>query len=108
MEKHAVKKGEPIKLAGSVLHFGRIPEYPMPGGYSLTQVPVDFWEEWCRQNADADVLANKIIFACDTPDKAADQAREQHRAKIKSGFEPIDPKKPPAVGAIKVTTAVTA
>lgn len=103
--KISVKKGEPIKLPGTALRFGEQAEYPMPGGYSLTQVPADFWEEWCNQNSDSDLLANRILFAADAQDKAADQAWEQKKEKVMSGMEPIDPKNPPRVGPLKVTPA---
>lgn len=106
--KVARKRGEPIKLLGSALRFGQVLEVPMPGGYSLTQVPADFWAEWCEQNADSDALKNRVIFAADTPDKASAQARDQHKEKVKSGMEPIDPKNPPRVGALKVTPAEVA
>jgi hypothetical protein len=98
----ARKKGEPVKLAGCALKFGQVPEVPMPGGYALTQVPADFWEEWVAQNQDADVLLNRIIFAHPTFDAASKQAQEQHVEKVKSGLEPIDPKNPPKVG-MKIT-----
>lgn len=103
--KVSVKKGEAIKLPGTALRFGETPEFPLPGGYSLTQVPADFWEEWCVQNADSDLLANRILFAHDSQDKAADQAREQKKEKVTSGMEPIDPKNPPRVGPLKVIPA---
>jgi hypothetical protein len=105
--KKAQKKGAPIKLNGCALPFGAVPEFPMPGGYALTTIPADFWEEWCRQNADSDILANRIIFAHASPTDTEAQAREQARNKVKSGFEPIDPRNPPKVG-MKITPATTA
>lgn len=104
MIKKAQKKGEPVKLNGCALPFGVSPEFPMPGGYALTTIPADFWEEWCRQNKDSDVLKNRIIFAHGSENDTATQAREQAREKVKSGFEPIDPKNPPKVG-MKITPA---
>jgi hypothetical protein len=98
----AQKKGEPIKINGCALRFGQVPEFPMPGGYALTQIPADFWEEWLAQNQDSDAVQNRIIFAHDSADKASTQARAQAKEKVKSGMEPIDPKNPPRVG-MKVT-----
>jgi hypothetical protein len=100
--KKAHKKGEPIKLNGCALKFGQVPEVPMPGGYALTQVPADFWEEWVAQDPNRDVLVNRVIFAHSTMDATSQQAREQHVEKVKSGLEPIDPKNPPKVG-MKIT-----
>lgn len=100
----SVKIGDPIKIAGCALPFGQAPEIPMPGGYALTQVPADFWAKWLHDNADADVVKNRLIFAADSMDKTADRAREQHKEKVRSGMEPIDPKAPPRVG-MKVTPA---
>jgi hypothetical protein len=104
MIKKAFKKGEPIKLNGCALPFGAVPEYPLPGGYALTTIPADFWAEWVKQNPDSDALANRVIFAHATPSDTDAQAREQARDKVKSGFEPIDPKNPPKVG-MKITPA---
>lgn len=105
--KVARKRGEPIKLNGCALKFGQTSEVPMPGGYALTQVPADFWERWLAANEDADIVQNRLVFAHDSADKAASQARDQLKEKVKSGLEPIDPKNPPRVG-MKVTPAEVA
>jgi hypothetical protein len=110
--KKAVKKTmtgceSSYKLNGSALPFGMVPDFPLPGGYALTTIPAAFWEEWCRQNADADVLLSRNVFAHASQDDTAAQAREQARNKVKSGFEPIDPKNPPKVG-MKITPATVA
>lgn len=63
------------------------------GGYGLTfGVDKDFWDAWLRQNANSDLVKNRLIFAA-AGDKAADQAREQEE--IRSGLEPLDPEKLP-------------
>lgn len=102
--KIARKTGEPIKLNGCALKFGQVPEFPMPGGYALTQVPAEFWQKWLHDNEDADVVKNRLVFAADSTEKVTGQALAQHTEKVRSGMEPIDPRKPPPVG-MKVTPA---
>lgn len=99
----AIKVGEPIKLNGCALRFGETAEFPMPGGYALTQVPSDFWEAWLEQNQDSDAVRNRVIFASDSQDKTSARAREQHKEGVKSGMEPINPRDPPKVGTAKIT-----
>ena len=104
--KVARKRGEAIKLNGTALKFGQIPDFTMAHGYALTQVPADYWEEWCSQNSDSDLLANRIIFAHECVNGVSGMAKEAKTTKIKSGMEPIDPKAPPSVGGgLKVTPA---
>lgn len=88
--KVAQEKGDRIRINGVAVPFGAIPNYPIVGGYALTQnVDADFWNEWLRANRDSDVVKNKLIFAHATPAQAHDQSTEQQ--KVRSGLEPIDP-----------------
>ena len=104
--KIAQQRGEPVKINGSAVKFNTIPDHPIPGGYGLTQVRADFWEEWAEKNRDHDALKNGMLFAQVKPDAAADQARAQHKAGIRSGMEPLDPKKLPPIGlGMKIETA---
>jgi hypothetical protein len=100
---HMVKKAWPkegarIRLNGPgnpiVVRVG----VPVEAGYGLTVVPRDFWERWSADNKDSDLFKNKSVFACSKQEDTAARAREQSQGGIKSGFEPIDPKKPPRVG----------
>jgi len=68
------------------------------GGYGMTEVDKDFFEAWCKANADSALLSGNIIFAQERASMADGKAKEQ--AGIKTGFEPIDPEKPvPGVSA---------
>lgn len=62
------------------------------GGYGLTEVDKDFFEAWCKANADSALLKAGLIFAQEKPQAAASQAREQES--VQSGFEPLDMSKP--------------
>lgn len=96
----------PVRLNGSATPYAKFPDYPVHHGYALTVVDAGFWHEWCRQNHDAEVLRNKLVFAHEKPEQAQGQAQEQHKDKVRSGLEPIDPKNPPAVGlGMRVTQA---
>lgn len=122
--KLAKKVGAPVKLNGCALPFAVIPAYPVPSGYALTEVPVEFWEKWSEQNKDADCIKNRVVFAHERREAATDRAKEQHEeivvpgkfnpqtgandgrvVGVKSGLEPIDPRNPPAVGlGLRITT----
>lgn len=59
-------------------------------GYALTHgVPKDFWDAWCEQNKDSDLLKNRIIFAHVRTDAVNGMAKEGKA--VRSGLEPIDP-----------------
>jgi len=62
------------------------------GGYGMTEVDKDFFDAWCKANADSALLSGNLIFAQDKPASAAAKAEEQ--AAVKTGFEPIDPNTP--------------
>ena len=58
------------------------------GGYGLTRnVDREFFEKWMEQNAQAPVVLNRMIFAEDSTQKAADHAREWKDTR--SGHEPL-------------------
>lgn len=64
------------------------------GGFGLTPVDADFWAEWSETHKGFAPLVKGLIFAMPTRTAAVGQANE--RADVKSGFEPLDPDKPPA------------
>lgn len=65
------------------------------GGYALTTgVDAAFFELWMKQNAESDIVRNKLIFAHAT-DTAAVAKENKSR---KSGLEPLDPNKLPVKG----------
>jgi hypothetical protein len=92
MVKKAVKVGEPVRLNGSRTHFGVMPNHPvLPQGYGLTKVDREFWETWLKQNKDSDAIQNGIIFAYEGLDGVEGRAKENAKAGVLSGLEPINP-----------------
>ncbi|WP_182356661.1 hypothetical protein [Komagataeibacter europaeus] len=59
------------------------------GGYGLTSVPSDLWEDWIKRHADTPFVKKRLVFAQATPAKAEGQAKEQEA--VKTGMEPLDP-----------------
>lgn len=70
---------------------GGVPDgYTMPkleAGFALTEVPRAFWEQWLEQNAEAEYVKNKMIFAFGDP--ADTKAVTRELEKKLSGMEPI-------------------
>jgi hypothetical protein len=88
--KKARKVGEPIKINGPARAPGSDPDAKqVTGGYGLTfNVPKDDFEKWMHDNAELDMVRNRLIFAADSSERAKDQARDQKT--IRSGLEPLN------------------
>lgn len=88
--KRAVEVGQRHLLAGVSAPFGLAPVAQMAAGYALTHnVDADFFAKWLDQNADSDVVKNRLIFAAP---KALDvEARAKENEKTRSGLEPLVP-----------------
>lgn len=97
--KRAQQIGRTYRINGSARNRSVLSDeatLPLAYGYALTPgIPKAFWDEWVVQNADADVVVNKLIFAHEKVGYAHAQAKEQQRAKIVSGLEPVNPKELP-------------
>ena len=92
--KKAVRDGDPIRLRGAAVPFGKMPNHTIVSGYALTPgVKRSFWERWKENNKDSELLKNNIVFACGDEQRARDHAREHER--VVTGLEPVDPTKPP-------------
>lgn len=62
---------------------------PLPrGGYGMTEISADDWNEIKRQYGDMQLFKNGLIFAASGVNNAQAQAKEQEG--VKSGYEPID------------------
>jgi len=89
------KVGDTITVAGPAYPNGPVPKgfKKRPDdadGYALTHnVPADFWEQWERQNAEADYVKSGMIFAFSELESIRDKARDGER--LKSGLQPLDP-----------------
>lgn len=87
----ARKVYDPYQLNGPArpMTGGQSP-YLIIGGYGITHnIPKKVWEHWLHDNADADVVKNKMIFAHEKPDRVQDQAKDLHNNR--SNMEPLDP-----------------
>jgi hypothetical protein len=85
--ERADDKGVPIELD---------PLTTVHEGFGLTRIAADFWTEWLAQNKDYPAVREGLIFASKPGANAEASARAQavdHTEK-KSGFEPLDPRKP--------------
>lgn len=108
MSGTTTKAGSPVAIGcklpnGLTLQFRKrpgTPEYKLNGanasrvigGYGITTIPSDFWEEWKKAHVGFPPLANGLIFEQSSVAKAEDEAKE--KSAIRSGLEPIDPKNP--------------
>jgi len=84
-----IDKGR-VLIGGVAAPFGQSPASQISFGYALTpNVDAEFWNEWLRQNAQSDVVKNKLIFAVPKPVDIPTRTRELENNK--SGLEPLDP-----------------
>lgn len=90
--------GNPIKLIGPARPFGADPEMKrVVGGYGLTHnVPKNDWDKWLKDNAELDMVKNGLIFAHDSPDNTAAQARDMRTTR--SGLEALNTESKDASG----------
>jgi len=88
--KIARQVGDPIQINGSARAPGSDPDAKrVIGGYGLTNnVPKEAFEQWMRDNKDLTMVRNGLIFAHESPDRVADQAKD-HRA-VRSGLEALN------------------
>jgi hypothetical protein len=81
--------GKEITIYGPGRAVGQDPKCLIVAGYAInTGIDRDFWDQWKAQNADSDLLKNRLVFAYATPESAQAAAREH--AKTRSGLEPLD------------------
>lgn len=92
--QRAVKMEQQVVIKGPAVPFGVVPDFRIVGGYALTEgVPADFWAAWLKQNADSDLVKNRMIHAHESTSYMVGQAKEQRE--LRSGMEPINPTKDP-------------
>lgn len=88
--------GQQFSLHGNRVPFGKMPNYPIVGGYALTDgVPKDVWENWRDLHKDMPLVRNGLVAAFDDMDSAKDFAKDGKA--LKSGFEPLALKGDPRV-----------
>lgn len=85
-----MRVGEPVKLKGFAVSFGRIPKFTIVKDFALTEVRRDFWEKWLAQNSKMDIVQRGLVFF--HSDKESTEAQAEERGgDIKCGIEPLDP-----------------
>lgn len=96
----AQKMGEPVRLNGTAVPFGKIPRFPIEGAFALTpNVDKDFFDEWMRQNAELELVKRGGIYSASTTERARDLALElTGEPEARSGLEPMLPDKDPRAG----------
>ena len=92
--KRAVQIGERVRINGAAHPVDKAPLHQLIGGTALTHgVDADWWASWLKQNADTDMVKNRVIYAADKPSYVEGKAKEL--IKDRSGLEPIDPNRLP-------------
>lgn len=92
-----MQDGQTIQMADRVtLNGPNMPNALVAGGYAMTRVPKEFWDEWVKQNPDFQPFVAKppLVYAQPSEQGAQSQAREQ--AAATSGLERLDPGRPGA------------
>jgi hypothetical protein len=104
-----VKSGDIYIIRGIARAQGQLPKgYRLPRyviedseGAAVTRgIPTEFWEQWMAENAETDMIKNRLVFAHADPDYLADEAREhlqegEKNAGVVTGFEPLVPDRDP-------------
>lgn len=79
-----------ILLHGTAVPFGKIPKFKIVGGYALTEnISKELWDLWFHDNQNAPYVKERLVFAMNTTERAADKAEEHEE--IKSNLEPLTP-----------------
>lgn len=88
------KTGDKYTVRGPSIPLGTVPRFIMAGGYAITSgIPEDFWNEWVKQNADSEIVRNKLIIGYPQLDYLQDECLDNE--KRVTGLEPIDPSRLP-------------
>jgi len=90
-EGRSVAVGDPVRIFGPAVPFGREARCRIVKGYALTpNVPGDFAREWLKQNAKSDLVKNKLVMFHDSEQKAVAWAKEMG-GDVRSGLEQLNP-----------------
>jgi hypothetical protein len=91
--KQARQVGKDYRIKGATTPTPSSMQYnQLMHGYGITQnVPKDVWDKWVKDNADAPMVQNKLIFAYEDSNQTFNRASKQRKEGIRSGLEPLDP-----------------
>jgi hypothetical protein len=80
------RKRETVK--GNAWKFGASNDFP--GGYALTEIDAEHWEEWLKNNKDCSLVVDRVIFAL--PKLAEAEKEAVNLEKVPALNEKLDPK----------------
>jgi hypothetical protein len=94
IEKQAEQIGKAVKINGYASPFGKAPKHTVLeqtyGGYGLTPgVDAEFFAKWMHDNAESDLVKNRIVFAASDSDRV--EAEADDYKKEWDGMHPITP-----------------
>jgi hypothetical protein len=102
--KRAVRAGQPVKINGPAVAYGKPAPHDIRFGVGLTYgVDADFYTAWAEQNKGSDFIVKRLVYAHAKTIEIDAQSKDQ--VSIKSGMEPIDPHNLPDEFKRKITTA---
>ena len=85
--KIAQQKGEPVRLKGVAVPFGKIPNFVIKSGAAITaNVDAQFAAEWFKANKDHDAVKNNLVFIVGK----GDLGKVKEMKDVRSGLEPLD------------------
>lgn len=88
--KVAERIGGEVTIFGTAHPVNQAPKCLIVGGYAITpNVDKDFWDKWIKDNAELDMVKNKLIFAHEKQEMVAGKAKEQRL--VRSNMGPLDP-----------------
>lgn len=66
---------------------------PLVRDAAYTEVEKGFWSEWLKRNKDMEAVKSGFIFEVASFEQAASESKD--RIGLKTGLEPLNPRKPP-------------
>jgi len=89
----AQQAGPPVKLNGSAVPIGHVPQHRIVHGYGLTVIDEDVWQAWLKDNKDSALIVNAMVSA--HRDEASAVAWASENAKRQTGLEELSQDKDP-------------
>lgn len=84
-----IPNGVIISVAGKTATLKGANSSQLIGGFGVTEVDGDLWEQWSKDNEGHDLLKSNLVFVQTTAARANAEAKE--KSEVNSGFEPLAP-----------------